>query len=191
MRGLRGCNATLTLQPLFFVRVGELVNKAADMKQRFLKAYSDGLTTVAQAARKIGRDERTIRRWAANDEDFAKLYHEAQEEQHRLRLGAVEDALFQRILDALNPKTDTKISAALMIFWLKANGGEKYRTADHQYLHHSGGLNLTEKVDMEARVEHYRHMLAADPESGDSAAGEDADPPSGSGQRGADTDADA
>jgi len=179
------------LQPLFFVRIGRIVDKAADMKQRFLSAYSDGLTTVAQAAHKIGRSDRSIRRWAVDDPDFAKLYLEAQEEQHRLRLGAVEDALFQRILDALNPKTETSIAPGVLIFWLKANGGEKYRTADHQYLHHSGGLAVTGKVDMEARVEHYRDLLTGSPDAGDGSAGKGADSSAGSGRGGAGTDPDA
>jgi len=160
------------------------------IKRRFLRTYTSGLMTVKQAAAKVNRSDRTIQRWAKEDEEFAAAYEKAKEEQHARQLGAVETALVQRILRGLDHRNDSTISASLIIFWLKANGGDRYRLADKQYLHHSGGIRSEGEQkhtgNLEVRIERYRGMLsgAAGGEAGEAAA------PAGDGA-GADSNADS
>jgi len=128
-------------------------------QRRFLQLYRTRPLTVAQAAKKVGCTARTVRRWAQRDPDFGREYEDAKVEQHKLRIGMIEDALFQRILVALDPGSEQGLPAALIIFWLKANAGDKYRLADKVYLHHTGQVDSKQTVDLEARVEYYRDLL--------------------------------
>lgn len=134
--------------------------RRAQEKADFLEAYSDTPTTVQQAARRIGRDETTIRRWAKRDPEFGARYEEAKADQHEMRLNRVEDALFQRIVRSLGDDNVPDLAAGVIIFWLKANGGDRYRLADQTNVNLSGNLAVQSEQDMEARIDLYRNLLS-------------------------------
>lgn len=135
--------------------------EVADLKRQFLEAFTGAPVSVAQAAQEIGRSARTIRHWALHDADFAEAYSGAKQLQGSLRLAAIEDLLFNRIMRGLSLEDKAQVGQALVIFWLKANGGDKWRLADKYYVEHSGDVTIKHEVDMSARIEHYRMLLEA------------------------------
>ena len=108
----------------------------AKAKREWLKAYQNGnITTYGAAAASAGISLQTFYNYRDEDEAFAARVATAKEKQDRLRLDTVEDILVRRIIN-------DKAGQAVTIFWLKANGGEKYRLADQSVLHHKGGIDI-------------------------------------------------
>ena len=98
-------------------------NEIRAKKKRLLELLRDQVRTVPEAAREVGRSEATVWVWRHQDPDFEEQYRAAMAIQEKLRLRAVEDALFLRSIQG-------KASAAETIFWLKRYGGKEWRNAD-------------------------------------------------------------
>lgn len=118
------------------------------LKEEFLELIETEPITIKKAADRVGRSEPTIWRWRQDDERFDERVIEALKMQQRsLRVSAVEDAVFEQIING-------DAAAGLTKFWLKANGGEKWSQADRKHLEidNTGGDEL-EPEDREKVVE--------------------------------------
>lgn len=96
-------------------------------KRAYLALMRSIAIQEADAAAQVGWSARTIRQWAHDDPEFGRARAAAQTAQRRIRVGLVEDSLFVRILRG-------QASAACEIFWLKANGGPRWKYADRQVI---------------------------------------------------------
>ncbi len=110
-------------------------------QRKFCELLRQKPIRVNEAAHACGVHERTVRYWANNDPQFAVEYADAQREQHVLRLGAVEDSMFSRIVKGT-------ASAAETIFWLKRYGGPEWRNADRHVMEHTGRINAVSTTEI-------------------------------------------
>jgi len=95
--------------------------KRETVKETFITLLKTEPITLSAAARRAGVGNRsTVWRWRQSDADFDRAVAEAQKHQDSLRIQAIEDSLFDRILMG-------KASAAETIFWLCNRGGGRWR----------------------------------------------------------------
>lgn len=116
-------------------RSARLTREIAARKEKFLTALHKKPLTVREAAALVGRSERTIQDWAATDADFAERYAAGKMAQDKLRLTAIEDVGFRRIIKGT-------AAVALHIFYLKKLDPEGWGRADKMGIEHSGGLRV-------------------------------------------------
>ena len=117
--------------------MGKVEDRKARVKTDFIEVMQGGVCAMMVAAKKAGVSLRTIQNYRNEDEDFDKLATAAALFQSKLRLSAVEDSLVSRIVSGTAP-------ASVTIFWLKANGGSKYKNADKMIHEHEGNLTVSE-----------------------------------------------
>ena len=99
----------------------------------FLELFSTVAITVRSAARAIGLSERVIYQRIHDSPALHKQYEATKRKQNRLRLGEVEDAVFQQIIAG-------KAAPGVTIFWLKRFGGVEWHNADKHVLAHTGNM---------------------------------------------------
>lgn len=107
-------------------------------KDRFIEKLRSELCSIKQAAEYAGINPRQYYRWRKKDPEFCAAVEAAKESQADLRVEALEDSIFRRMMAGGE-------SAALQIFWLKVHGGEKYRRADTHRLLHSGVVDVLDR----------------------------------------------
>lgn len=105
--------------------------KVASQKARFLELYGDGFTAMSAATQEVGVTRMTLWRWRQDDPDFNVEVEEAIAAADRIRLMAVEDSMFQRIIggDATGAET---------IFWLINRSDGRWK--DVRRVVHSGRI---------------------------------------------------
>jgi hypothetical protein len=106
-------------------------------RRKFLKELSDGFSP-SKAAKAAGQSLRAMKRWAEEDENFAKDWEDAEE----AGTHSLEDVATKRA---------KKDSDALMALLLKARAPKKYR--ERTEIEHSG------KIDLSGEKERVRKKL--------------------------------
>jgi len=101
----------------------------------FLELFSAVAMTMRGAARAIGISTRVLYQRIHDSPELREQYQAAKRKQNRLRLGEVEDAVFQQIIAG-------KAAPGVTIFWLKRFGGVEWHNADKHVLAHTGNMTL-------------------------------------------------
>lgn len=111
----------------------EAVAQMVDAKAEFLELYSTGEHSARGAAAKVGRSAATVWRWRRVDEEFDQAVRDAQQLSDAIRVAAVEDTLFKRIMEET-------ASPAEVIFFLKNRAPDRWK--DKQHVQHGGDVQL-------------------------------------------------
>jgi len=100
-------------------------------KARFLEVYADGFTAMSKACMDIGITRTTLWRWRQTDPDFDAKVGAAVAQADQIRMMAVEDSLFARILAGT-------ASGAEVIFWMINRSDGRWK--DVRRVVHSGRI---------------------------------------------------
>ena len=99
------------------------------LKKGFVEAVSKGTNSLTDAAKAVSRELITIWRWRQADKTFDEAVREAQHTADSVRIGLVEDSLYERLVTG-------KASPAECIFFLCNRAPARWRHV--QRLEHNG-----------------------------------------------------
>ena len=144
----------------------------------FLELFSTVAMTMRGAARTIGISTRVLYQRIHDSSELREQYQAAKRKQNQLRLGEVEDAVFQQIIAG-------KAAPGITIFWLKRFGGVEWHNADKHVLAHTGNMTVAlgvRELSDEMLLEMVRSQEVSEPtetrliHSGEEGDGEQANP---------------